>query len=92
MVVAVHCAQLWLDQGSAVWGGGNRGQGTGQNVRSVVGTGGADRNGLLGVAALGDRARVTARGKGGWGTATGYRRRTARVAQGGGGGGGAVEM
>ena len=93
MVVAVHCAHLRLNQGSAVgWGGGNRGQCTGPNVRSAVGTGAGDRNGLLGAAALGDSGRVTARGKGGGGTATRYGRRIVRVAQGrrGGGGGGGV--
>ena len=47
-----------LNQSSAVgWSGSNGGQGTGPNVRSVVGTGGGDGSGLLVAAALGDRAQ-----------------------------------
>ena len=58
--MAVHCAHLRLDQGSAVgWSGGNGGQGTGPNMRSAAGTGGADASGLLGAVALGARARGT---------------------------------
>ena len=72
-----------MNQGSVVgWSGGNGGQGTGQDVRSIAGTGGGDGSGLVGAAALGARA---------WGshTATGaeaghdYWWRAAREAWGG---------
>ena len=73
-----------LAQGSVVGcSGGNGGQGKGLHVLSIAGTGDGDGSGLLGAAALRDRARGTHTAVGAE-AGHGYWWRTAREAGGGG--------